>query len=139
MKIHLTLWQKILVVTAFFALASVGFMIKLPSGFRHIDKGLHATFYFLSAALFNVLFAKTKIVRHVIIFTLLYMFGMIIEFGQAYSNRFFRTRIHGRFDPQDLQANLNGLLAFSLLWLLWMIAKTLYKKTAPERSTIIQK
>jgi hypothetical protein len=130
MKINLTVWQRVLVVFACFAVAIVGFMIKLPSGFRHIDKELHAAFYFLAAALLNVLFANTRLVRHVIIFVALYLFGLAIEYGQAYSNRFFRTRIHGRFDPEDVQWNLNGLITFSLLWLLWTVVLLAYKKAA---------
>src|ERR1700712_5087730 len=102
MKIGLTLWQRILVACACFAIAIVGFMIKLPSGFRHIDKELHTAFYFLAAAFLNVLFAKTRLVRHVIIFIALYVFGIAIEYGQAYSNKFFRSQIHGRFDPEDV-------------------------------------
>jgi hypothetical protein len=43
---------------------------------------------------------------------------MAIEYAQAYSNRFFRKRIHGRFDPEDLEWNLKGLIAFSVLWVL---------------------
>ena len=123
-----TIWQRVLVVIACFAVAIVGFMIKLPSAFRHIDKELHATFYFLAAALLNVLFANTKIIRHVIIFIALYLFGMAIEYAQQYSNRFFRNRIHGRFDPEDIQSNLNGLIAFSLLWLFCTVVILVYKK-----------
>ena len=123
-----TIWQRVLVVIACFAVAIVGFMIKLPSAFRHIDKELHATFYFLAAALLNVLFANTKIIRHVIIFIALYLFGMAIEYAQQYSNRFFRTRIHGRYDPEDIQSNLNGLIAFSLLWLFCTVVILVYKK-----------
>ena len=128
MKLGLTAWQKVLIVLACFAVAIVGFMIKLPSVFRHIDKELHATFYFLAAALLNVLFAGTKMVRHVIIFIALYLFGMAIEYGQAYSNKFFRSRIHGRFDPEDIQSNRNGLIAFSLLWLSCTVIILVYKK-----------
>lgn len=128
MKIGLKTWQKTLIVLACFAVAIVGFMIKLPSGFRHIDKELHAAFYFLAAALLNVLFAGTNLVRHVIIFIALYLFGMAIEYAQEYSNRFFRSRIHGRFDPEDLQSNRNGLLAFSLLWLTCTVIILVYKK-----------
>jgi VanZ family protein len=109
MKISLTAWQRILIVLAFLGVAVIGFMLKLPSGFRHIDKELHATFYFLAAAFLNVLFAKTKVVRHAIIFIALYVFGIAIEYGQSYSNKFFRTPIHGRFDPEDVQWNLKGL------------------------------
>ena len=129
MKTSLTVWQKVFIASAFFAVAIVGFMVKLPSGFRHMDKELHATFYFLAAALLNVLFANSRIVKHVIIFIALYLFGMAIEYGQQYSNRFFHTRVHGRFDPEDIQANLNGLLAFSLLWLLCTVVILVNKKT----------
>ena len=128
MKISLTVRQKILLVFVCFAAAIIGFMIKLPSGFRHIDRELHATFYFLAAALLNILFAGTKLTRHVLIFILLYLFGMAIEYGQQYSNKFFRTRIHGRFDPEDIQWNLKGLITFSLLWLLCTTIILGYKK-----------
>lgn len=128
MKIDLTFSQKIVLVIFCFAMAVVGFMVKLPAGFRHIDKELHAAFYFSAAALLNVLFAGTKIIRHAIIFAALYLFGMVIEYGQQYSNRFYRTRIHGRFDPEDLQWNLKGLLAFSLLWIVCTLVALSYKK-----------
>jgi hypothetical protein len=128
MNVGLTVRQKVFVAFACFAVAIVGFMIKLPSGFRHIDKELHAIFYFLAAALLNVLFASTKLVRHAIIFIALYLFGMVIEYGQAYSNRFFRTRIHGRFDSEDIQWNLKGLIALSLLWFLCMGIILVYRK-----------
>ena len=136
MKIRLKAWQKILIVVACFGIAIVGFMIKLPSGFRHIDKQLHAAFYFGAAAFLNVLFAGTKLVRHVLIFIVLYLFGMVIEYAQEYSNRFFRSRIHGRFDPEDIQSNLNGLLAFSLLWIVCTIAILLYKRASLKKQRI---
>jgi hypothetical protein len=135
MKIGLTVSQRILVVFVCFAVAAIGFMIKLPSGFRHIDKELHATFYFLAAAFLNVLFAKTKLIRHVIIGMALFLFGMAIEYGQAYSNKFFRSRIHGRFDPEDVQWNLKGLLAFSLLWLICTGVVQLYNKATLKNNT----
>lgn len=127
MKTGLTLQQKLFIVFACFAMAVVGFMLKLPSAFRHVDKELHAIFYFMAAAGLNFLFAGTKLTRHAVIFLALYLFGVAIEYGQGYSNRFFRTRIHGRFDPADLQWNLKGLLAFSLLWLLYALVKLVYK------------
>lgn len=117
-KIGLATWQRVFIVTICFAFAVIGFMIKLPSGFRNIDKELHALFYFLAAALLNILFAGTKIVRHIIIFISLYLFGAAIEYAQAYSNKFFSRRIHGRFDPEDIQWNTKGLIAFSRLWIL---------------------
>ncbi|OLY91033.1 hypothetical protein SAMN05444008_113110 [Cnuella takakiae] len=132
MKTGLSGGQRILVVFVWFVVVIIGFMIKLPSGFRHIDKELHATFYFLAAAFLNVLFARTNLVRHVLIFIGLYLFGMAIEFGQAYSNRFYRRRIHGRFDPEDLQWNLKGLMAFSLFWLICIAGIILYNKATSK-------
>lgn len=129
MKTGLTPTQRTLLALACFAVAIVGFMIKLPSAFRQIDKELHATFYFLAAAFLNILFAKRKLVRHVIIFVSLYLFGLAIEFSQAYSNKFFRKRIHGRFDPEDVQWNLKGLVAFSVLWLLYTGIMLAFKKS----------
>lgn len=132
MKIGLTSKQKILIVLACFAVAVVGFMAKLPSAFRHIDKELHAAFYFMAAALLNFLFAGTKFTRHALIFGALCLFGVAIEYAQEYSNRLTHTRIHGRFDPADLQWNLKGLMAFSLLWILYALAKLVYKKAATK-------
>lgn len=109
-------------------------MLKLPSQFRHIDKELHATFYFGAAAFLNVLYAKTKLVRHLVIFAALYTFGMVIEYSQAYSNRFFRNRIHGRFDPEDIQWNLKGLLAFSVIWVLCIIVLIIYRKASMKNN-----
>ena len=128
MKISLTVRQKMLIAFVCFAVAVIGFMLKLPSAFRHIDKQLHAAFYFLAAAFVNILFARTKLIRHVIIFVALFVFGAAIEYAQAYSNKFFRKRIHGRFDPEDLQSNLIGLLAFSLLWLICVAGILIYKR-----------
>ncbi|RYZ31091.1 MAG: hypothetical protein EOO10_00345 [Chitinophagaceae bacterium] len=130
MKIGLTTSQRIMITLLCFAVAIVGFMVKLPSVFRHVDKELHAVFYFFAAAFLNVLFAKGKLVRHVLIFVSLYLFSMAIEYGQAYSNKFFRSRIHGRFDPEDLEWNLKGLIAFSLLW--FVFTGLMFLFTKPE-------
>lgn len=135
MKIGLTVGQRILLAVICFAVAIIGFMLKLPPGFRHIDKELHATFYFLAAAFLNVLFAKTKFVRHAAIFIALYLFGMVIEYAQSYSNKFFRTRIHGRFDPEDIQWNTKGLIAFSVLWLVCTVVILIYKKATLKNDT----
>jgi hypothetical protein len=129
MKTRFPFWLRAIVAFVCFAAAIIGFMIKLPSAFRHFDKELHAAFYFLAAAFLNVLFANTKIARHVIIFITLYLFGIAIEYAQAYSNKFFRQRIHGRYDPEDVQSNLNGLIAFSILWVLCIIVIQVFKKT----------
>lgn len=133
MKIGLTLRQKLFIVFVCFAIAVVGFMVKLPPAFRHADKELHAAFYFMAAALLNFLFAGTKLLRHAIIFFALYLFGVVIEYAQESSNRLFRTRIHGRFDPADLQWNLKGLIAFSLVWLLYTLVKFRKKAAAKDK------
>jgi hypothetical protein len=130
MKIRLSVSQKILLVVVAFIFTVLGFMIKLPSGFRHIDKELHTTFYFLAAAFLNILFAGSRLFRHAAIFVGLYLFGMAIEYAQQYSNRFFRTRIHGRYDPEDIQSNLTGLLLFSLLWVIYTVVIVLSRKTS---------
>lgn len=129
MKFRLSVSQKIFILFTCFIIAVIGFMIKLPSGLRHIDKELHATFYFFAAAFLNILFANTRLVRHAVIFAALYLFGMAIEYAQQYSNRFFRTRIHGRYDPEDLQSNLYGLVAFSLLWVVFTLIMLASRKT----------
>ncbi|HUC83375.1 MAG TPA: hypothetical protein VMR70_20860 [Flavisolibacter sp.] len=130
MKIPFTTGQRVFIVAILFAVAIVGFMLKLPSAFRQMDKELHAAFYFFAAAFLNIFFARKNLVRHVIIFVLLYLFGMAIEYSQEYSNQFFRKRIHGRFDPEDLQWNLYGLLAFSVLWLLYAGISQLSKSSS---------
>lgn len=134
MKISLTPGQRILVVIVCFAIAVIGFMLKLPSAFRHIDKEMHASFYFLAAAFLNILFAKANLVRHAVIFVALYLFGMAIEYGQAYSNKFFRSRIHGRFDPEDVQWNLKGLIAFTVLWFIYTGVLLAYKRTTERNN-----
>ena len=129
-----TIRQKFLVVFVCFVFAVVGFMVKLPSGFRHMDKELHATFYFLAAAFLNVLFAGTKIARHALIFIALYLFGVAVEYAQEFSNKFYYKRIHGRFDPEDVQWNLKGLIAFSLLWFLCNAVIWCYRKATLKDS-----
>lgn len=125
---------KLLITFVCVIAAIIGFMIKLPSGFRHMDKELHSLFYFLAAAFFNLLFVQRNVIKHVVVFVLLYLFGAGIELAQEYSNRFFRARIHGRYDPEDVQANLNGLLAFSLVWCVVVVLLLLLKKK-PGAST----
>lgn len=129
MSIRLTTSHRLIITFAAFILAVTGFMLKLPASFRHIDKELHAAFYFLAAAFLNILLAKRNLVYHIIIFIMLYVFGLAIEYSQAWSNKFFATRIHGRFDPEDVQWNLKGLIAFSLVWLAYTAVATIYIKT----------
>lgn len=127
MKINLN--QRLFIIGVFFTVAVIGFMIKLPSVFRHFDKELHASFYFLAAAFINILFTTKKLKWHVLIFVLLASFGVLIEFIQAYSNKFFNKRIHGRFDPEDLKWNLLGLIGFSVLWLIYSGVKLINNRS----------
>ena len=111
--------SKIMLMIFFIISSIIGFMIKLPPYFRHIDKEMHSLFYFLAAAFLNILLSKREISIHALIFMLLFLFGVAIELAQSYSNRFFRVRIHGRFDIEDVEANLKGLLLFSAIWIIY--------------------
>ena len=132
MKLSLNKWAKILLVSACFAASIIGFMIKLPSSFRHFDKELHSLFYFCAAAFFNILFSTKKIAVHIFIFGSLYLFGIAIEYAQAYSNKLFHVRIHGRYDSEDVQSNLKGLIAFSILWIVYVAFLFVYNKVASK-------
>ena len=118
MKLRLSFFQKILLALAAFAVAIVGFIVKLPSVFSGHDKELHILFYFLAAAFLNILFAKRNIIIHAVIFGLLYGFGIAIEYAQQYSNTYLHKRIHGNADPEDVAANLQGLIYFSAVWII---------------------
>jgi len=128
MKSQLTKWTKIFLICTCFAVSILGFMVKLPTGFRHFDKELHAVFYFIAAAFFNILFTNKNLLGHILIFGSLYLFGLSIEYAQEYSNKVFQTRIHGRFDPEDVQYNLKGLIAFSILWIIFVGFLFVYNK-----------
>lgn len=135
MRLKLNNWVKAFLVFIFLISSIVGFMVKLPSGFRHFDKELHATFYFLAAGFLNVLFTNGKFTRHILIFVILYVFSISIEYAQEYSNRFFRVRIHGRYDPEDVKYNLRGLIAYSVLWVLYILALTGYNRLTLKEVT----
>jgi len=103
-------------------------MIKLPLAFRHVDKEMHTLFYFLAAAFLNVIFKNRNLIWHIVIFIILYLFSMAIEYAQEYSNKFFRKRIHGRYDVEDIQANLKGLVLFSMVWIVLVGIWFVYNK-----------
>lgn len=130
----LTNSTKIILVILCLFVSVAGFLIKLPSGFSHIDKELHSLFYFLAAAFLNVLFVQKSITRHAIVFAVLYFFGVAIEYAQDYSNKFFHKRIHGRFDPEDVQANLKGLLFFSAVWIVITAVSFAYEKLSVDKT-----
>ena len=96
------------------ALSVIGFMVRLPRVFSHYDKELHALFYFLAAGILNMLFSELKLMRHILIFAGLFIFGIGIELVQHYSNRLLHSRIHGHFDPDDVFSNFIEQSIFSL-------------------------
>jgi len=126
---------KLLLFFFFLVLSIIGFMVKLPSVFRHYDKELHSLFYFLAAAFLNVLFAKKRFTKHILIFAFLYLLGMSIEYAQEYSNQFFRKRIHGRYDKEDVLSNLKGLIAFSVVWVIYVGVVFFIKKSGMQQET----
>jgi hypothetical protein len=113
---------KIIIVITCFILALIGFLIKIPVPLRGNDKLLHTAFYFMAAAFLNFLFKK----RHIIVFVFLALFGVLIEYLQEFSNKLTRTRIHGRFDIEDIYANMKGLLLYSAIALVFWVFKKLY-------------
>jgi hypothetical protein len=127
-------WVKAILVIICLGVSVAGFLIKLPSAFRHIDKEMHSLFYFLAAAFLNILFANKNIIRHAVIFIILYLFGMAIEYAQEYSNTFLHKKIHGRYDPEDIRYNLKGLMAFSALWFIVVAVLFVYNKTKLQKS-----
>lgn len=114
--------SKIIIVIICFVLAIVGFLIKIPVPLRGNDKLLHTAFYFLAAAFLHFLFRKSI----VIILIILTSFGVLIEYLQELSNKLTRTRIHGRFDKEDIYANLKGLALYSAIALVFWISKKIY-------------
>jgi len=126
---------KIFITLFCFAVASVGFIMKLPSQFRQYDKELHAAFYFLAAAFLNLLFVGRKLGRHIIVFVFLFLFGAGMEWAQEFSKKKFNIA-HGRFDPEDLQFNTYGLIAFSVVWILYVIAFFLFKTNQKEDASL---
>src|SRR5450432_1387718 len=133
MNFKLSNSTKIILVILCFIASVTGFLVKLPSAFKHIDKELHFAFYFLAAAFLNILFNIRNFVKHILVSGLLYLFGIGIEFAQENYNKLFHVHFHGRFDPEDVRANLTGLIAFSILWAIVMLcihAMRFTKKTA---------
>ena len=136
MNLQLKTWQKILLTLFCFGIAIVGFIIKLPSTFRGYDKELHSAFYFCAAVFLNILFAKRNIIIHAVIFGALYVFGILIEHGQVMSKQLWQIP-HGRYDPEDVQGNLKGLLLFSAVWLVYIAIYYLTRQkeeTAPVKA-----
>lgn len=107
--------------TALILLSSFGFMLRLPSVFRHHDRELHFLFYFVIALFLNLIYAQKNIKNHFIIFFVLLCFGIGIEFFQEISNKLLHRKIHGDFDPIDLIFNITGLLFSSMFWFFYLL------------------
>lgn len=105
-----------LLILAFCIICSLyGFLIKIPVPLRGHDKLLHTGFYFCAAAFLNILFQK----KQVLIFILLALFGVLIEYLQQVVNTFTHSHIHGRFDREDIYANIKGLLLYAGIALIY--------------------
>ena len=104
-------------------LSFIGFIIKLPSVFRHHDSELHFLFYLLTAIFFYFIFGKNRMSNHLVIFFLLLIFGIGIEVMQELSNHLLPKKIHGKFDPKDVFYNLLGLIAATLFWGVSLLVK----------------
>lgn len=120
----ITIFQKLFLFFIFLCSSLYGFLLKLPSVFRTHDKLMHSLFYFCAAVFLNILFPK----RQVIILIFLVCFGFGIEYLQEYSNRFFKKRIHGRFDIEDIEANLKGLIVYAIIAFIVFVVMTISKK-----------
>jgi hypothetical protein len=69
---------------------------------------------------------------HLFILVALAIFGVGIEYAQEYSNHLVRHPFHGRFDPEDVKYNIKGLLAFSVVWVLYLLFAWLFR--APQKN-----
>ena len=109
-------------------LSFFGFMLKLPSVFRHHDRELHFLFYLLTAIFFNLIFGKEKLTYLVTIFFSLLIFGIGIEVLQELSNHISMKKIHGNFDPVDVFYNILGLIVATLFWGVSLMVKKILTK-----------
>ena len=106
--------HKIIIVFICLICSLIGFLVKIPVPLRGHDKLEHAAFYFLAAAFLHILFRKGLI----LILLILALFGVLIEYLQQVANKVMHSHIHGRFDVEDIQANLKGLAVYAALALL---------------------
>lgn len=122
----MTFFNKMILVVICFAVATAGFLIKIPVPLRGHDKLLHGAAYFLAAAGLHFLFRKALLV----ILLVLALFGVLIEYLQQVANKVMHTHIHGRFDIEDIYANGKGLLLYAGLALIFMALSAGYKFAA---------
>ena len=125
----MSFYSKIIFVVICFLFAAIGFLNKIPAPLRGHDKLLHILAYFIAAAFLNYLFKK----RHLVIFMVLFLFGVLIEYLQQLANKITHSHIHGRFDIEDVYANTKGLLLYSFIALvLWVLTK-IYTSFRPAK------
>lgn len=109
--------SRILLLLFLTFLSIVGFIIRLPGVFSHFDKELHALFYFCASIVLTLMFSN----RWVIICFGLLIFGILIEYAQAFSNkisiRLIGKRIHGNFDIEDVKFNTVGIFFGLIIFL----------------------
>jgi len=109
--------SRILLLLFLTFLSIVGFIIRLPGVFSHFDKELHALFYFCASIVLTLMFPN----RWVIICFGLLIFGILIEYAQAFSNkisiRLIGKRIHGNFDIEDVKFNTVGIFFGLIIFL----------------------
>jgi hypothetical protein len=120
---------KLFILFICFILSLVGFLIKIPVPLRGHDKFLHGAFYFLAAAFLNFLFRK----KHVLIFILLALFGVLIEYLQPLLNKLTHSKMHGRFDIEDIYANMKGLVLYSLVALIFAGLQMAFKTSGSDK------
>ncbi len=113
---------KIIIVIVCFTCAIIGFLIKIPVPLRGNDKLLHSAFYFMAAAFLHLLFRKGFFV----IMIALALFGVLIEYLQQVANQVTHSHIHGRFDKEDIYANLKGLLLYSAIALVFFVCRKIF-------------
>ena len=108
--------HKIIILIICFICAVIGFLVKIPVPLRGNDKLLHSVFYFGAAAFLHILFGRGLVG----ILISLALFGVMIEYLQPLCNRIFHTRIHGRFDKEDIYANLKGLAVYTAIAIVFL-------------------
>lgn len=107
---------KIILISILAVFSIIGFMVKLPKIFHHVDKELHMMFYFSATMIIAFFFPKRWMISSIG----LALFGIIIEFAQEFSNkisiRVIGKAIHGRFDFEDVKYNLIGVFCGLMLF-----------------------
>ncbi len=115
--------HKIIILIICLICSLIGFLIKIPVPLQGHDKLLHISFYFLAAAFIHLLFPK----KLLWILLSLVLFGVLIEYLQQVVNKITHKKLHGRFDVEDVYADIKGLLLYSAVALLFFLCKRAYQ------------